>query len=118
MKKTRIAAVSTDGIHVNEHFGKAERFLIYDLGDRISWVEARTAEPLSVGNPDHPFDADRFNRVAGVLKDCSKVFVTQIGETPAAKLKALGIEPVIFNGTIADLQKYTVHGNRTGPPIA
>jgi predicted Fe-Mo cluster-binding NifX family protein len=25
---TRIAAVSTDGIHINDHFGRADRFLI------------------------------------------------------------------------------------------
>jgi predicted Fe-Mo cluster-binding NifX family protein len=31
MAKTRIAVVSTDRVHVNDHFGKAERFLIYDV---------------------------------------------------------------------------------------
>lgn len=32
MTKKRIAAASTDGIHVDAHFGKAERFLIDDVG--------------------------------------------------------------------------------------
>lgn len=103
MEITRIAAVSTDGIHINEHFGKADRFLIYDQADKLLWVEDRSAEPLSTGDPNHVFDPDKFNRVVKVLKDCSKVYVTKIGETPAAKLKAMGIEPVIFQGRIADI---------------
>lgn len=104
MAKTRIAAVSTDGLHVNEHFGKAKRFLIYDVEDQISWVEDRPTESLSVGDPDHPFDVDKFDRIASALKDCSKVYVSQIGETPAAKLKALGIEAVVFDGAIGDIK--------------
>jgi predicted Fe-Mo cluster-binding NifX family protein len=104
MQKIRIAAVSNDGIHVDEHFGKAEKFIIYDLGDGMSWVEDRTTEQLSVGDPNHSFDPDKFNRIATVLKDCKKVYVAQIGETPATELKALGIEPVVYQGAIADIQ--------------
>jgi nitrogen fixation protein NifX len=100
MKVTRIAAVSTDGLNVDEHFGKADRFLIYDLGDRMTFVEDRPTKKLSVGDPGHPFDPDRFARIAALLKDCSKVYATQIGTVPAAKLNALGIEPVVYCGAI------------------
>lgn len=103
MKQTRIAAVSTDGRNVDEHFGKADRFLIYDLDDTMTLVEERPTETLSVGDPDHPFDPDKFGRIAALLKDCSKVYVAQIGEMPAARLNALGIEPVVFRGAIADI---------------
>jgi len=103
MKSTRIAAVSTDGRHVDEHFGKADRFLVYDLGDQMTLVEERPAEALSVGDPDHPFDPDKFGRIAALLKDCSKIYVTQIGTVPADRLRALGIEPVVYRGTISDI---------------
>jgi nitrogen fixation protein NifX len=103
MKFTRIAAVSTDGLNVDEHFGKADRFLVYDLDDQMTLVEERPASALSVGDPGHPFDPDKFGRIAALLKDCSKVYVTQIGTVPADKLKALGIEPVIYRGAIADI---------------
>jgi len=105
MQKTRIAAASTDGIHVNEHFGKATRFLIYNLDDQVEWVEDRSVDPLSIGNPAHPFDAKKFEDIAAQLKDCSKVYVAQIGDTPAAKLKSLGIEPQIYQGLIADIER-------------
>lgn len=101
MTSTRIAAVSTDGLNVDDHFGKAQRFLIYDLDDQLTLVEERPTESLSVGDPAHDFDADKFNRILSVLKDCSKVYVTQIGEMPAAKLKESGIEPVVYSGAIA-----------------
>lgn len=104
MSKIRIAAVSTDGLHVDEHFGKATRFLIYDVDDQISWVEDRPTESLSENDRGHPFDADKFGRIATLLKDCRKVYVTRIGDIPAAKLKELGIEPVVYQGAIGDIK--------------
>ena len=69
----------------------------------MTLIEERPTEPLSVGNPDHAFDPNRFGRITNQIKDCSKVYSTQIGEVPADKLKALGIEPVIYAGPIADI---------------
>jgi nitrogen fixation protein NifB len=103
MTKTRIAVVSTDGTNVNDHFGMAKRFLIYDCNDKITFVEERPTETYSVGDPEHPFDPEKFSRIAALLKDCSKIYVTQIGEVPASKLKELGIEPVIYEGPIASI---------------
>jgi nitrogen fixation protein NifX len=101
MTTTRIAAVSTDGINVDDHFGKAQRFLIYDLNDQLTFVEERGTESLSVDDPGHAFDADKFNRILSTLKGCSRIYITQIGEMPAAKLKESGIEPVVYSGPIA-----------------
>lgn len=103
MSAVRIAAVSKDGAHVDDHFGTADRFLIYDLDGGMRFVEERATEKLSVGDPDHRFDPDKFGRIAALLKDCSKVYVARIGKVPAAELSALGIEPVIYSGAIADI---------------
>lgn len=103
MKSKRIAVVSTDGLNVDEHFGRAERFLIFDLEDQMLFVEERATETLSVGDPAHPFDPEKFGRIASLLKDCSKIYTTQIGATPAATLKALGIDTVVYGGAIADI---------------
>ena len=110
MAKTRIAVVSTDGTNVNDHFGMAERFLIYDCNDQMTFVEERPTETYSVGDPDHAFDPKRFARVSGLLKDCSKVYVTKIGEVPSAKLKELGIEPVTYEGAIANIPRPKAEG--------
>lgn len=103
MKSTRIAVVSTDGQNVNDHFGKADRFLIYDLEDQVKFVEERATETLSVDDPNHPFDPDKFGRIVARLNDCSKIYITRIGTTPEAKLNALGIETVVYSGPITDI---------------
>lgn len=102
----RIAVVSTDGINVDEHFGKAEKFIIYDIEDaKIAKVEERDTTPLSVGDPDHPFDPDRFEAATKAISDCQKVVVTQIGDVPKSKLKEKGVDAVVFQGAINDILK-------------
>ncbi len=103
METKRIAVVSKDGINVDDHFGMAESFRIYDLNDGLSFVEERVSEKLSVGDPDHPFDAEKFNRVYETIKDCNKVYVTKIGDGPAKRLRELGVEPVIYEGPIGEI---------------
>ena len=105
MGQTRVAVVSTDGTHVNDHFGMAKRFLIYDVDDKIKYVEERPTETLSVGERDHSFDRERFNRISALLNDCNRVYVTKIGDVPAAKLKELGIEPIVFKGAIDQIPR-------------
>lgn len=101
----RIAVASTDGVSVNEHFGKAERFLIYELGEgSLEMIEERQVEPLSVGDPKHVFDKLKFSQVADQLTDCLKVFVAKIGDKPAEELVKIGIEPVVFDGTISGIE--------------
>ena len=110
MAKTRIGVVTTDGANVNDHFGMAERFLIYDLNDKMTFVEERPTVPYSVGDPDHSFDPEKFAQVSGLLEDCGKIYVTKIGEVPCAKLKEMSIEPVIYEGLIAKIPRPRAKG--------
>lgn len=103
MEKIRIAVVSTDGVHVNDHFGKARRFLIFDQRQCLEPVDDRPVETLSVGDVDHKFDADRLARISDVIKDCSRVYATRIGEVPKRKLKEMGIEVITFEGRIDEI---------------
>lgn len=103
METKRIAVVSNDDVNVNDHFGMAESFLIYEMSDKLVFVEKRETEKLSVGDPDHSFDAEKFNRVYETIRDCSKVYMTKIGKGPAKKLTDLGIEPVVYEGTISGI---------------
>ncbi len=105
MAGLRIAVVSTDGTNVNDHFGMAKRFLIYDCNDKITFVEERSTETYSVGDPNHLFDPEKFGRIAELLKDCTRIYITKIGDTPAAKLREMGIEPVIYEGPVEDIPK-------------
>lgn len=101
----RIAIVSTDGVNVDEHFGKATRFLIYEIEPGSQkLLDTRGVTPLSVNDPKHPFDQDRFGAILQALQGCERVYCTKIGERPAAELKKNGIEPVIYDGLISDLK--------------
>lgn len=100
----QVAVVSTDGVNVNEHFGKADRFFIYEINPSGRLLMAtRQTEPLSTGDRRHPFDQERFDKVAAALAGCKKVFCTRIGDRPAEELQKLGIEPEIYKGPIAGI---------------
>lgn len=101
----QVAIVSTDGVNVNDHFGKATRFLIYEIGpDGQSLLTVRNIETLSIGDRSHSFDQDRFKAVADALEGCKRVYCTKIGDRPADELKQLMVEPVIYQGLIANIE--------------
>jgi len=95
----RIAVTTTDGEKVNQHFGKATSFNIYDSKDGElkmvdlrqveSYCECENGEPV---NPEHEFSQDRFTRVKEVIKDCEKLYTVQIGEKPKEQLGIIGID--------------------------
>lgn len=101
----RVAIVSKDGINVNEHFGRAELFLIYEISDHSqARIDIRISAPWSDGAPEHGFDPDKFAEIMEKLTDCQRVYCTRIGGRPAAELKRLGVEAVIYAGLISDIK--------------
>ena len=102
----KIALASTNGTHVDEHFGRAEIFYIYDLSDAGPVKSAEVSvTPLSIGDKNHPFDPDRLQGITDALQGCERVYITKIGERPAAELVKIGIEPVVFQGAIKDIRE-------------
>ncbi|HSH69350.1 MAG TPA: NifB/NifX family molybdenum-iron cluster-binding protein [Deferrisomatales bacterium] len=100
----RIAFVSTDGKTVDEHFGRANRFLVFDRTETgLEPVAERPVSPLSTGDPAHTFDAGRFASIAEALEDCQRIYCTRIGERPAGELAARGIEAVVYEGAITQV---------------
>jgi predicted Fe-Mo cluster-binding NifX family protein len=97
----KVAVASTDGKNVNEHFGRAEKFLFYEKTDEgVSLIGEGKVTPLSVNDPDHPFDPDRFNQLAEALIGCKEVYVSKIGTRPSEELARLGIKAVTYKGPI------------------
>lgn len=99
-----IAVASTDGEKVDEHFGQANRFWIYDVsGSAHSLIMVRNVRPLSTGDRNHPFDSARMRELMEVLHDCERVYCTKIGDRPRRELEAAGITPVISTDPIASI---------------
>lgn len=101
----QIAIVSTDGQTVNDHFGKAERFLIYESdGAPPVFIEERQVRPFSSGDQNHAFNRTRFENVLAALAGCREVYCNKIGDKPTKELSKAGIEPVIYDGPISAIR--------------
>ena len=94
----RIAVTTSNGEKVDQHFGKATSFNIYDVEDGAlkmvdlrqveSYCEYEDGEPV---DPNHKFKQDRFSKVTETIKDCEKLYTLQIGDVPKEKLEIVGI---------------------------
>lgn len=97
----RIAVTSKSGTEVDQHFGHARRFLIYDYRSHqpelISEVEV---EKYCSFDPDHPFRHRQFDAIVEAIKGCKAVVTAQIGELPGNELRKAGMTPVITTGPI------------------
>ena len=93
-----IAVASKDGRLINQHFGHAERFLIYKArAGKTEFLEERKVNKYCQEDDeyDHPYEDDRFMSVANTIKDCRFVLTSMIGTIPEKKLKEIDIIPVI-----------------------
>lgn len=99
----KIACASTNGIEVDEHFGTASEFYLFELEAGVLTRQGKVVvEPYSQGDQkDHPFAQNAFARVSAALTGCEQLYVVKIGDTPARELKKIGIEPIIYEGPIS-----------------
>jgi predicted Fe-Mo cluster-binding NifX family protein len=96
-----IAVASRDGIQINQHFGHAERFLIYDVQDgSVKLVEERGVERYCSFDPDHPLRTHTLKKTADAVKGCRAIVCSMIGEAPRLELERLGVEPYTIEGEI------------------
>jgi predicted Fe-Mo cluster-binding NifX family protein len=97
-----IAVASKSGTEVDQHFGHAERFLIFDYGggspEPLKTVEV---EKYCSADPNHPFHDTRFGAIAKALEGCKVLLTEMIGDLPKQELIKAGITPVTTTGPIA-----------------
>ena len=96
-----IAVASKTGAEVDQHFGHAERFLIYDYGSGNPQPVGEVAvEKYCSYDPDHPFRHRQFDAIVEALKGCKAVITAMIGELPKQELQKVGITPLVTSGPI------------------
>lgn len=103
----KIAFATTDGINVNEHFGRAGMFAIYEItedGYRFvelrKFAEGRDVEIESTKGMGEVHD-NRVQRKVDKLADCKIVYLTEIGGPSAARLIKKGMMPIKVKETIS-----------------
>lgn len=94
MKEMKVAVVSSDGKVINQHFGKASHFYIFEVGGgKIQFLEVRESTPLcgsaDYGNPD-----EVLNKTISLISDCGALLCSRIGSRPQEELRKKGIKPV------------------------
>jgi nitrogen fixation protein NifB len=90
--KILVAVATKGGGRINEHFGHAKEFQIYELSASGSkFVGHRRVDLYCQGG----FGEDEtLETVVRAINDCTAVFVAKIGACPRDELTAAGIEPV------------------------
>ncbi len=89
----KVAFATTDRLRVNQHFGAAESFAIYEVTpDKATLVGiGEFAEEAMDGNEDKLIAKVDF------LEGCAAVYVMAIGASAIKKLMAKGIQPIRVN---------------------
>ncbi len=96
-----IAVASKDGKEINQHFGHAERFLIYDVeGGDARLVDERKVERYCSYDQDHPLRSHLLQAIADALGGCRAVVCAQIGQGPQMEMERLGIDSFVADGPI------------------
>jgi nitrogen fixation protein NifX len=81
----KVAFASTDKIHIDEHFGQAEQFYVWDVGPEEAAFTGvvQVSAAMEAGHSD-----DKIEARAAALGDCALVYVAEIGGPAAARLVA------------------------------
>jgi len=90
--KILIAVATKGGGRVNEHFGHAKEFQVYELSaEGAKFVGHRRVDLYCQGGFG---DEDKLETVTRAIADCTAVFVAKVGACPKEELLKAGIEPV------------------------
>ncbi len=97
----KVAIASSDGIVVNQHFGRANTFFIYEVAGigNYRFLETRIVTPVCEGG-NH--DEEKLCSNISKFKDCKYILVSQIGRGAANKMEQSGIMPMELPGMIEE----------------
>jgi len=121
-----IAVTSKDGIEINQHFGHAGRFLVYEVDggapQQVGEIMAEAycnwgtvlpdmspeqfagaiekMQECAETPPSHHMMPEKLASIAAALGDCRVLVTAMIGEAPQAELERLGFSVYAVSGRI------------------
>lgn len=100
----KIAIATSDGFTVNEHFGHAKFFRVYELTDTdYTFLDVRDAVAACQHQLGH--DTTRFDKIIELLSDCDALLVQKIGESAAGYLISRNVRVFEVSGPIDGVLK-------------
>ena len=96
----KVGFATTDGINVDEHFGRAGMFTVYEMTpseyrflETRQFADGMDLDIVSSRGTGQVHD-DLIDAKVGKMADCKIIYLTEIGGPAAAKLVRKGIMPV------------------------
>ncbi|MGB7440320.1 MAG: nitrogenase cofactor biosynthesis protein NifB [Coleofasciculaceae cyanobacterium] len=87
-----IAVATKGGGLVNQHFGHAKEFMIYEVNaQQARFVSHRKVDHFCQGGYS---EEGTLEKIIETISDCKAVLVSKIGQSPLEKVRAAGVEPV------------------------
>lgn len=109
-KQYKIAVTSKYGKLVDQHFGHAEKFIIYQGdGQEFRILENRSASKYCAGMAECDEEEARRDSILDALRDCDAVLTMRIGYHAKEKLDRRGIHCVEFCDTVEAGLRYAVN---------
>lgn len=86
----KVGFATTDGKKVDSHFGRCECFSIFEIDEKeYRWTEAReVSDQVAHG------ENVRIERRVDAVRDCTLLFINQIGPAAAAQVTRAGVMPL------------------------
>lgn len=108
----KIAIASSDDERYAEHFGKAQKFLIYEFdGEEVEFLETRES-------PKEPGEKHQWGKSLKVIEDSDVIICMQIGINAKPSLKKMGKTVVEDEGTVDEvLGRYVEHYQFMNRPL-
>lgn len=98
----RFAVCSKDGDLINQHFGHAEQFFVYDYIDgKAKFMETRVVEKYCHGT-DQDEENQKILEMVKMIDDCDTLLCMRIGSYPSHILAEKGIRVVTTYNRIED----------------
>ena len=121
----KIAFATTDGINVDEHFGRAGLFAVYELTDKDyrfveirKFAEGRDTE-IEATKDMGQIHESKVEKKVDRLADCKIIYLTEIGGPSAARLVKKGIMPIKVKEIVSikeSLDKLLATAQTSPPP--
>lgn len=87
-----VAVASSDGSHIDTHFGHADKFYIYEVGkDKSRLVDIRKTERFCTKDSNHGKNNRVMEKFVLLLNDCEILLCSSIGYHVAESLRDYGI---------------------------
>jgi len=111
----KVAFASSDMRHVDQHFGSAKSFVMYE----VDLDQATMSDAIEFGELSQDGNEDKLEAKIEALAPCAAVYVQAIGGSAIAKLARIGVQPmkVASGSKISELVSGLQTELREGPSV-